>query len=69
MKVDIIFLVSHFQKVGEDIFPFFIILLLFLCILKKVIMRVHVMQKAPTPYEIDTDHLILQGNFLERLAF
>ena len=64
MKVDIMFLVNHFQKVGESIFVFHY----FLYTKKSSNERAHDV-KVPTQYENESDHPIWPGNFLKNLDF
>ena len=63
MKVDIMFLINHFQKVGEGYFIIFFY--------TKSSSDEHTCDaKGLTSYESETDHHVWQGNiFLERLGF
>ena len=65
IKVDIMFLVNYFLKVGEGLlhFSLFIIFLY----TKRSSDERACDAKAPTPYESETDHHVWQGNCLERL--
>ena len=65
MKVDILFLVNYFWKVGVTSEGFFIFQYSFFYVLSSDV-RVHDV-KAPTPYENETDHPVqLAGEVFEK---
>ena len=54
MKVDIMFLVNHFRKVGEVFFHFSLFIIFFYT--KRSSQEHAPDAKAPTSYESETDH-------------
>ena len=62
MNVDIMFLINHFQKIGDGFFIFHYVL-----DTKRSCNKHACDAKVLTPYQSENDHHVWQGNFLERL--